>query len=89
MAIQVSSFAAREEWNTNSVLLSLWKNKLTQQRAKDLAFSHKSIYLSSSGLVRYMDIVGDAFDFVDNVRFLQMTSICLNESELKVIGENV
>jgi len=65
---------------------------MTPKRAEDLVFIHSNLRLLSRRTPQYMkgetkmwDIVGDAFDSIEDVGELEIAQLSLDEPELEVV----
>ncbi|XP_076921849.1 uncharacterized protein LOC143583425 [Bidens hawaiensis] len=63
-----------------------WRNKLTTSRAEDLVYVHNNLRLLSRNPnddVKMWDVGGDAFDSMEDARFLEVADLSLDEPEFE------
>ncbi|KAL8456618.1 hypothetical protein ACS0TY_034738 [Phlomoides rotata] len=90
---QVSSSSCCERnWSTYSFIHSTKRNQITLEHAENLVYVHNNLHLLSRKAPQYMkgeskmwDVVGDAFDSMDDVGILGVANLSLNESELEFV----
>ncbi|CAH1453656.1 unnamed protein product [Lactuca virosa] len=81
-----SSSCAERNWSTYAFIHSLKRNKLTTSRAQDLVYIHNNLRLLSRTLkddVKMWDVGGDAFDLMEDVRFLEVADLSLDEPDFE------
>nr|KYP55834.1 hypothetical protein KK1_002059 [Cajanus cajan] len=85
-----SSSCCERNWSTYSFIHSLKRNKLNPKRAEDLVYVHTNLRILSrkseeymQGSTRMWDIGGDAWDSFGGVENLEVTSLSLDEPEMK------
>lgn len=81
-----SSSCAERNWSTYAFIHSLRRNKLTTSRAQDLVYIHNNLRLLSRNPnddVKMWDVGGDAFDSMEDVGFLEVADLSLDEPELE------
>ncbi|KAL4567592.1 hypothetical protein LXL04_023180 [Taraxacum kok-saghyz] len=72
----------RRNWSTYAFIHSLKRNKLTPSRAQDLVYIHNNLRLLSrtpNDDVNMWDVGGDAFDSMEDVGFLEVANLSLDE----------
>ncbi|PWA62215.1 bromo adjacent homology (BAH) domain, Zinc finger, RING/FYVE/PHD-type [Artemisia annua] len=77
-----SSSCGERNWSTYAFIHSLRRNKLTTSRAQDLVYIHNNLQLLSRNPnddVKMWDVGGDAFDSMEDVRFLEFADLSLDE----------
>jgi len=87
-----SSSCCERNWNTNSFIHSLKRNKLTPAWAEDLVYVHNNFRLISQNLKEYneektkmWDINGDGFDSFQGVGVLNFATLSLDEPMMEVV----
>ncbi|KAL4571816.1 hypothetical protein LXL04_018581 [Taraxacum kok-saghyz] len=88
-----SSSCAERNWSTYAFIHSLKRNKLTPSRAQDLVYIHNNLRLLSrtpNDDVNMWDVGGDAFDSMEDVGFLEVANLSLDEPRFEndIISEN-
>ncbi|KAK1411036.1 hypothetical protein QVD17_37580 [Tagetes erecta] len=88
-----SSSCAERNWSTYAFIHSLRRNKLTTSRAEDLVYIHNNLRLLSRNpneAVKMWDVGGDAFDSMEDVGFLEVADLMLDEPEFEndIITDN-
>ncbi|XP_023740672.2 uncharacterized protein LOC111888796 [Lactuca sativa] len=81
-----SSSCAKRNWSTYAFIHSLKRNKLTTSRAQDLVYIHNNLRLLSrtpKDDVKMWDVGGDAFDSMEDVGFLEVADLSLDEPDFE------
>ncbi|CAH1416645.1 unnamed protein product [Lactuca virosa] len=81
-----SSSCVERNWSTYAFIHSLKRNKLTTSRAQDLVYIHNNLRLLSRNPnddVKMWDVGGDAFDSMEDVGFLEVTDLSLDEPDFE------
>ncbi|CAH9118983.1 unnamed protein product [Cuscuta epithymum] len=87
-----SSSACERNWSTYSFIHSLRRNKLTPKRAEDLVFVHNNLRLLSRSSEQYTDektkmwdVGGDEFGNLEDMGYLALANLSLDEPELESV----
>ncbi|XP_052621227.1 uncharacterized protein LOC128127039 [Lactuca sativa] len=81
-----SSSCAEHNWSIYAFIHSLKRNKLTTSRAQDLVYIHNNLRILSRTLkddVKMWDVGGDAFDSMEDVGFLEVADLSLDEPDFE------
>ncbi|CAI9289026.1 unnamed protein product [Lactuca saligna] len=80
------SSCAECNWSTYAFIHSLKRNKLTTIRAQDLVYIHNNLRILSRTLkddVKMWDVGGDAFDSMEDVGFLEVADLSVDEPDFE------
>ncbi|KAD4983257.1 hypothetical protein E3N88_19928 [Mikania micrantha] len=81
-----SSSYVERNWRTYAFIHSLRRNKLTICRAQDLVYIHNILRILSRNLngdVKMWDVGGDVFNSMEDVGFLEVADLSLDEPEFE------
>lgn len=85
-----SSSCAERNWSTYAFIHSLKRSRLLPSRAVDLVFIHNNLRLLSRNNNEYevqktkmWDVGGDNFDLMEDVGYLKMAELTLDEPDLE------
>nr|KAJ0218170.1 hypothetical protein LSAT_V11C300139690 [Lactuca sativa] len=83
-----SSSCVERNWSTYAFIHSLKMNKLTTSRAQDFVYIHNNLRLlsrNSNNDVKMWDVGGDVFYSMEDLGFLEVVDLSLDEPDLKMI----
>ncbi|KAJ9552368.1 hypothetical protein OSB04_016413 [Centaurea solstitialis] len=81
-----SSSCAERNWSTYAFIHSLKRNKLTPSRAQDLVYIYNNLRVLSwnpNPDAKMWDVGGDAFDSMEDVGFLEVADLSLDEPDFE------
>nr|KAJ0227477.1 hypothetical protein LSAT_V11C100030520 [Lactuca sativa] len=80
------SSCVERKWSTYAFIYSLKRNKLTTSRTQDLVYIHYNLRLLSrtpKDDVKMWDVGVDAFDSIEDVGFLEVAELSLDELDFE------